>query len=284
MTMVAASEATWAMALVFRGHAAPPLHALREDALKQAFRRRARDTHPDRAVLRGCSEAILAKDFRDLRNAYEVLLSWLTQKPAHRLPPRAQTRPAPKTTRPPRPARPQARAQTRPPPRSPPPHRPPPPPQAERPRARPAPEAASSFATSPPAHCDVGLLPRRSVLFAEFLHLSGLINWQQRIAAIVWQRKQRPPIGQLAQSWGYLQDWQVEALIRNRRLGERFGEAAVRLGWISAFQCQVLLGGQRRSQQPIGAYFLAEGIVSAVVLERALVVFSDHNRRYALRA
>ena len=47
MALVAPHEAKWALALVFRGLAAPPLKSLREDSLKQAYRRRARDTHPE---------------------------------------------------------------------------------------------------------------------------------------------------------------------------------------------------------------------------------------------
>lgn len=128
---------------------------------------------------------------------------------------------------------------------------------------------------------ELGQLPRRSLLLAEFLHGCGLITWQQRIAAIVWQRQQRPAIGQLAQHWGYLTPWQIEAVLNARQAGERFGDAAVRLGWITPFQRQVLLGGQRRSQQPIGHYFLEQRILSSVVLQRALQAFAEHNRRYA---
>ena len=128
------------------------------------------------------------------------------------------------------------------------------------------------------------ILPRRPLLLAEFLHLSGLITWQQRIAAIVWQRRQRPAIGQLALRWGYLAPWQVEAVLAGRQPGERFGEAAMRLGWLTRFQCSVLVGGQRRSQQPIGGYFIEQRILSPLLMDRALRAFAVHNTRWAAAA
>ena len=299
MSLVAAHEAQWALALVFRGVKPPPLQALEEGSLKQAFRRRARDTHPDRAAIRGRSEAELAKDFKDLRRAYETLLTWLTQGAVQRAAFRSRPR-RPATTR--RPAPPKPRPQTK---RSPP---PPPPPRGQQPDPRSGASTSSrqqkssasawwearqarqaqlgSFDRSSGGsrfaalHMDLGSLPRRSLLFAEFLHLSRLISWQDRIAAIIWQRQQRPSIGKLAQEWGYLQDWQVESLLRHKRGGERFGEAAVRLGLLTTFQRQVLLGGQQRSQQPIGCYFVEAGILTQFSLKQALAAYKEHNRRY----
>lgn len=297
MTLVAQHEAKWALALVFRGNKAPPLQALQEDSLKQAFRRRARDTHPDRAAIHGRSEAELAKDFKDLRRAYETLLTWLTQPSPRAAPFRTSSRPSARSSARPKP---QPRRQ-----------RPPPPPPWQHSRKGPQ-RGASSMPHGSAANAwwesrqarqaqhrdssrqqtnagarfsssqmELGHLPRRSLLFAEFLHLSGLITWRDRIAAIIWQRQQRPSIGELATSWGYLKEWQVQSLIRHKRGGERFGEAAIRMGWLTPFQRQVLLGGQQRNQQPIGAYFVEVGILTPVTLSQALAAYQTHNRRYA---
>lgn len=64
----------WALGVLF-GRSRP--EALQGDGwrreVREAFRRRALDTHPDRAVALGRNEASLAKEFRNLLEAYKVL-------------------------------------------------------------------------------------------------------------------------------------------------------------------------------------------------------------------
>lgn len=121
------------------------------------------------------------------------------------------------------------------------------------------------------------------MLLGEYLQWIGRITWQQRIQAIVWQRRQRPLIGALACEWRYLQPGQIPAVLRARQGTERFAETALRLGWITPFQCYALIGHQRRQQSPIGQYFIEQGMLSPGQLDRAVAALMEHNRRYPRR-
>ena len=85
------------------------------------------------------------------------------------------------------------------------------------------------------------------------------------IGALVWQRRQRPPIGRIAVDWGFLTEREVSQLLRERlaeHSHELFGEYAFRRARLSAFQLAALLGRQRLLQRPIGEYFVEEGLLN----------------------
>jgi hypothetical protein len=288
--------------------------------LKNAYRRRVLETHPDRAAVLGRSEADLLAEFRAVSEAYALL---------------GQLRagPLPSTRAPPPPPGP-ARAHRASPPRSPPsPRRPAPepprraappprgpsgqgraggaspPPPGDPPRAssassrpaeprpaeaqpgsaappRPAGPAASPFADAPrvvPPWANG--LPRRRLRLAEFLYYSGRVSWQDFVAAIAWQRGQRPTVGRIAVGFGFLDRWEVAEILERRRIEgagrEPFGEFAVRHGYLTPFQLLALLGQQLRLQQPIGRFFVERGLVDDADLDRARAVVFRHNARHA---
>ncbi|HEY6098164.1 MAG TPA: J domain-containing protein, partial [Anaeromyxobacter sp.] len=149
-------------------------------ALRATYRRRAMETHPDRARSLGRAELELAREFRAVTDAYRILSSLragpLPRGAAHGPPPRPPGRGwAPGDGSP--------RAAARPwkPPRAP---RPPPPP-------------APARAAGPRVRASVRPedLPRRRLRFAEFLYYSGRVRWSELVEAIAWQRTQRPPVG-----------------------------------------------------------------------------------------
>jgi hypothetical protein len=237
------------------------------DALKATYRRRAMETHPDRARALGRGEADLVREFRAVADAYRVLSA------VHRGPlPSARVRP------PPRPAA-----------------RPPPPPSAAPPRsAWPPRRPAAAAAPPPPAtraaapHVRASVrpedLPRRRLRLAEYLYYSGRVRWSELVEAIAWQRGQRPPIGRIAVEHGFLAHDDVGVILERRRLagahGTPFGEWAVRLGYLTPFQVLAILGQQLRLQRPIGQYFVERGILGPDEFEAIRQRIVRHNVRF----
>jgi hypothetical protein len=203
------------------------------DELREAFRRRALETHPDRAAALGRTAASLAEDFQELLEAFQLL----------------STLPVPR----PRPAAV--------------PHR-----------------AAERTARAPQDHVIHGSLPRRPLMFAEYLYYSGRVSWRNMVEAVAWQRRQRPAIGRIAVEWGHLSDEEVREILESRRregtAHEPFGEYARRKGYLSASQLLALLGRQRRMQRRIGQYFVEAGLLA----ERDVRTVDDdlvrHNSRW----
>jgi hypothetical protein len=215
--------------------------------LRAAWRRRVLETHPDRAAVLGRSEAGLQQEFRAVTEAFALLEAIVTS--------------------PSRPTR-------APPPRGSPPRRPP----SRPPRAPPPPTAQSAKGSGP-------RLPRRRLRFAEFLYYSGRVDWQSYVAAVAWQRGQRPPIGRLAVELGLLGQRDVMELLELRRREgaqtEPLGEFAVRRGLLTRAQLLGLVGRQNRGQPRIGQFFLERALLAPEQLEGAQLALFGHNARYA---
>ena len=101
-------------------------------------------------------------------------------------------------------------------------------------------------------------------MIGQYLYYSGLISWQTLIEAICWQWQQRPKLGQIAIAWGLISSPDVIRILTVRNLNEKFGECALRVGYISNFDLLALVGKQRQLQRPLGEYFITSGILSAM--------------------
>ena len=242
-----------ACALLFGPGHAPPAN-LDDEAwrrrLRDAWRQRVLETHPDRAAVLGRDEAELEDEFRRVAEAYRTLAR--ASRPCRERTPAAPTQ-----------------------------HRREPPSQRREPprQARP-----------PVDHVHRGSPPRRPLLLAEFLYYAGRISWRNLVEAVAWQRGQRPPIGRIAVEWGHLsEDGVREVLAARRRTGDGggpFGECALRLGLLTSGQLLALLGRQRRLQRRIGEFFVERGILGAAeiaALERDLATHNARHRRPATR-
>lgn len=124
-------------------------------------------------------------------------------------------------------------------------------------------------------------VPQRYLRFAEFLYFNRVIPWASYVNALVWQRRQRPRIGEIAQKWRWVSSGQIESILRMRRPGEKFGEALVRHGFITPFALDVLLRYQRKIQKPIGLYFVRHGLMSEWDVGRFLLEQRRHNRMFS---
>ena len=238
--------------------------------LRAAWRRRVLETHPDRAAVLGKSEASLQREFRAVAEAFALLESFAV---GSRAPPSPRGGPAV--------ASPPSATHRPPPPRGAAPRPPPaPPPRAPPPRAAPPPTAQAAEGGGP-------RLPRRRLRFAEFLYYSGRVSWQSYVAAVAWQRGQRPAIGRLAVDLGLLgQRDVIDLLERRRREGaqaEPLGEFAVRRGFLTRPQLLGLVGRQNRGQRRIGQFFLERALLTSDELEGAQLALFGHNARYAVK-
>jgi hypothetical protein len=216
--------------------------------LKAAFRRRAMETHPDRARALGRAERDLAREFDAVRAAYEVLSALEVLPPRA---PRAAATPA-------APAAPPREAQ--------------PPPREAR-----APSRAGRAAQAGP-------LPARRLRLAEFLYYSGRVPWTAFVESVAWQRGQRPALGRIAVEMGFLSQADVLALLSRRRAegaaGVPLGAYAVGRGALTAFQRLAALGRQARMQRPIGAFFVETGMLRPDELDLLHGAMARHNARH----
>lgn len=127
-----------------------------------------------------------------------------------------------------------------------------------------------------------GFLPLRPLEIGLFLYYQGIITYRQLIDALIWQRKQRPNLGDIAQRWGWLSEQDVKAILRHRGLFGRFGEKAVTLEFLTERQLNTLLFYQRSRQQKLGLYFVKHCILSAEEMERLATEQKTHNARVLL--
>jgi hypothetical protein len=261
------------------------------DRLRATYRRRALESHPDRARALGRSETDLAREFNAIAEAYRLL----SQMRAGPTPAPSSVADGPPTAHRARRAEGwRARAAHRaatsagsagpsPTPR---------PPAAKRPasrEARPGPEAGPGTPPRPGGpRVRAGVrpedLPRRRLRFAEFLYYTGRVPWTAFVDAIAWQRAQRPALGRIAVEFGFLRPEVVaEVLERRRRDAAQstpFGEYALRIGYLTSFQLLAALGQQLRLQRRIGEYFVERGHIEAGDVDEIRSRLLRHNGRY----
>jgi len=276
------------------------------DALRATYRRRALETHPDRARSLGRSESDLAREFQAIAEAYRVLSQmragpmsssagdgpWNARhaarpaggaRAAHRAAASAGSAGPGPTPRPPTSRRadssvpgagssvPGAGSSV--------PGAGPSVPGAGPAAARPDPAAPRARAGVRPDD-----LPRRRLRFAEFLYYTGRVPWTTFVDAIAWQRSQRPALGRIAVEYGFLRPEAVAEVLERRRLDAAqsipFGEYALRSGYVTSFQLLAMLGQQLRLQRPIGQFFVERGHIEEGDVDEIRGRLMRHNVRF----
>jgi hypothetical protein len=122
-----------------------------------------------------------------------------------------------------------------------------------------------------------GPIPYSVLEFGRYLYYTGHISYWSLIQAITWQRKQRPVIGSVALRWGWLLKGSFERILAASHIPGRFGEKAVKLGLLSDFQVRTLLYYQRTQQERIGNYFTGQNLLTAEHLELLIQKLIEHN-------
>jgi len=111
----------------------------------------------------------------------------------------------------------------------------------------------------------------------------GKITYQQLIEALVWQRRQRPTLGAIAQKWGWLSEARVTQILGHRGQAVRFGKKAIELGVLKAHQVEALLTYQQSLQQRIGTYFVKQGWLSEDETDQISRQLKKHNHQVTLQ-
>jgi curved DNA-binding protein CbpA len=242
------------------------LRGLSPSELKTAYRRKAFETHPDRAHTLGKNRDTMDGRFKKVITAYERLNSVVQGGIIHIL--RDEAPKKEKTTRP------YHYSQTR-------------------------QKSASGFSytgytrnskytqmtrksTSDRYHN--GSIPKRELLIGQFLYYSGLISWKTHFDAVYWQRKRRPIIGKIALDWGILTSDDIRRILTERNYKEQFGDYALRNGFITHFEHLAIIGRQKKLQPPIGEYFIQKGILAGTELKNMIESLKIHNSKIIKRA
>jgi len=238
------------------------LHYIQLSGLKTAYRKRALETHPDRARALGIFSDDLNEKFREVRQAYEMLLSFLEGGGKCYLKDtvftRRQKRPTPSYH-----YRPKTAAQHD---------------FREKAYSRKSSDKSTYWNKKARDHFFSGCIPNRELLLCQFLYYSGTISWRMFIDSIAWQRKQRPRMGELAVDWNILAPEQVVKILSERTLNEKFGECARRIGMINNFQHLALLGKQKLLQRPIGDFFIQNSILTPMQIDSLVNKKTLHNK------
>ena len=218
------------------------LRYLKPAGVKAAYRKRAMETHPDRAAVMDGQADFMADRFKEISLAYQLLQEFLAAPWKYSLTENGTLY------------------------------------ERKQPPPRPAPRGNMPPRNREPLYA--GRMPQRRLLFGQYLYYSGQISLSTLIKAIVWQRLQRPSVGAIAMSWGWLNGSDVLDILRSRKYGEKFGESAIRLGRLSRHQVTRLLEKQKGVQPPIGKYFMEQNILSSSDVFKRVVDMKMHNRKF----
>ena len=225
---------------------------LQPEGLKAAFRSKALSTHPDRAEVTGQDRDLLNEKFLKVVWAYEQIKTALVE-------PGVET----KRFRFRRAAKPRPEAKPTPQPQT-------------------SPEAPQRDFHGEPRYFQ-GEPPLKVLRIGEFLYYSGIVCWQDFMAALNWQKRQRPSFGEIAMEWNLISQDDVVAIMADRRFAEPFGEAAIRKGFLNRFWVRAILHRQAKMQPKLGRYFVETGLLSRSKLHRELERLKAHNRRLLKR-
>jgi hypothetical protein len=228
------------------------LSYLQPEGLKAAFRSKALSTHPDRAEVTGQDRDHLNEQFIKVVWAYEHLKTAIVDPKISpvkfRFKRTTATRTAANDTRSPKRDTGSAQAEKR---------------------------AEPRFYQ--------GEMPLKVLRIGEFLYYSGKVSWQNFMAALNWQKRERPTFGEIAIEWNLLTEKDVVSIMSDRNFAEPFGEAAIRKGLLTRFWVRAILHRQSKMQPRLGRYFIEHGLLSQRDIGRALSGLKSHNRRVLKR-
>ena len=210
--------------------------------VKSAFRKKALETHPDRARALGREEGEQADLFREVQQAYDVLLPVVEKRGFLD----RQARGAAQGAR-----------------------------QAREPRPF-SHRAGGTFYRKPPSYYN-GIIPQQKLRLGHFLYYSGMISWQNLISAVAFHMRTRLRYGEIALGWRMITREELMVALVGRVHGEKIGETLRRVDLLSDFQHLAILGKQKKFHTLFGQYFVSEGILSQRQLDIAVRRALKHN-------
>lgn len=224
------------------------LLSLKPNTIKTAFRKKAKETHPDLFTAHDPAvQRRQAEMFRVVNEAYDIMRRYCDRRDRSRVRAfRRASNPAP----------------------------PPPPP------VRTAP--TRTFRVDEHGWLYRGIVPERRLEIGRYLYYRGIIPYHVLLRALSWQMKQRPALGVIAKRWGWLNDDQIRIILGQRSLTTRFGQRALQLGMLSSYQARLLVSYQRTLQKKIGQYFVEHGHLTQAEVEQCVDDLTRHNARFPL--
>ena len=147
-------------------------------------------------------------------------------------------------------------------------------------RAAPRRKPASSTprpAPSPGEQYYRGPFPTIELKLGLYLYYSGAVSYEAVVRALIWQRDQRPRLGDFARRWGFLNDADIAVILAATEIVGSFGERAVALGLLTQAQLNLLLLHQRSQQRQVGRYFVEQGLLSELKLRELIRAMTSHN-------
>ncbi len=258
------SEIHQAWHALFGAEGAPDdgaLARLEPEEIRRAFLRSARLCHPDLARSVGENEASLTRRFQQLQTAYSILLAYVDSGPGSRHEPEPEPEPEPESE-------PESELKPTPNLKN----------WSARVRAAAADADWGSAAVSMSGAHWIGPIPTKPLRLGRFLYHTGRISREALSDALHWQRAQRLPFGSLAVDLGLLDPLELGTVLDARRMGERIGRTAVRLGLLTPQVRDWLVSHQQRAQRPLGAYFVERGVLSEQDLSAVLQEQQHHNQ------
>jgi curved DNA-binding protein CbpA len=234
-----------------------------EESLKRAFRSKAKRAHPDLAARLGKDPQLMQKHFMELNDAFNILMERLQREP----PSYTVCRGSRSKSETPRAPFKEKRASSRAPWGT----------QKEENRGERDTGGQKKKTSDQGDFYFSGRTPNRNLRFAEYLYYSGVISWMDLVNALVWQYRNRPKIGEMATQEGLLSFEDVLEIIREKKQGELFGEAALRIGYLKRVQLNSLVRKQKKLGIPIGHYFISSRKMSKETLYKKLSEYRRHN-------
>jgi hypothetical protein len=122
-------------------------------------------------------------------------------------------------------------------------------------------------------------MPKCQLFFGRYLYYSGIINLQIIGQALVWQRSQRPRLGEIGCRLGWLSKNDAFQILKQRKENQLFGESALVLGLLTKEQLQHMILQQKKLHKRFGQYFVAKNYWSPVTLVKFIMMHKDHNNR-----
>lgn len=249
------------------------LEYVQMSGVKSAYRKRAKETHPDRLVGQGSVAQVRgAQQFREVQQAYNDLSLYLNaREKGFRLAVTSSQTVSGKSSFSAKKARTdfsKKQAQAR----------------QEKKHSGVSSAPKQKFSCHRPTHKGTqgdlftGKLPDRPLLFGHFLYYSGLVCWHTIIKALVWQRSNRPRLGDIGRRFGWLTSEDIVSILKTPD-GKPFGTRAVGKGLLTSRQLDTILSFQKSQQRRIGEYFVRKRIIEKTRLEELLNQYHAHNYR-----
>lgn len=230
------------------------LEYLQLEGLKGAYRKRVRETHPDRRPMSACS----SEAFISVQRAYEVLASYLKKRDNGRI--RATN--IGQAVTPMDTAGPNRCSSL----------------QDIAPIVLPNASCPQSHKSSIDRLYQ-GSLPNRPLLFGHFLYYSGLTTWRTITSVLVQQQRNRPFLGELGASFGVFSIEDIPRVLQGKStIKKPFGAVAMSLGLLNEDQLQTLLKHQQMLQKKFGTILVEKELINQQELAFLLFLFRRHNR------